>query len=146
MLFETHNRVDLREQSPLALAFVGDGVYELLVRQRTVENARLPLGRLHATAIGYVSAPHQARGLAAIEPMLSEEESAVVRRGRNADKASVSRHATREEYCASTALESLFGWLYLQNRQERILELFEVIWNTLAAEHEAAQAVRTKTV
>ena len=138
MLFETDSRFDIREQSPLALAFVGDGVFELLVRQRAVETTRLPLNRLHSMAIGYVSAHHQAKGLAAIQPLLTEQEAAVVRRGRNAEKVSVSRHATREEYCASTALESLFGWLYLQNRQQRILELFDVIWQTLAEAHEKA--------
>lgn len=138
LLFETDSRFDIREQSPLALAFVGDGVYELLVRQRVVETSRLPLNRLHSAAVGYVSARHQAQGLKFIEPLLTPEEAAVVRRGRNADKASVSKNATREEYCASTALEALFGWLYLQNRQPRILELFEVIWQQLAQAHEVA--------
>jgi ribonuclease-3 family protein len=140
MLFETNSQFDIREQSPLALAFVGDGVFELLVRQRAVETTRLPLNKLHAMAVGYVSAHHQAAGLRAIEPMLTEQEAGVVRRGRNANKVSVSKHATREEYCASTALESLFGWLYLQNRQERILELFEVIWQTLAEAYDAKKA------
>lgn len=139
MLFETHSQFDIREQSPLALAFVGDGVFELLVRQRAVETTRLPLQKLHAMAVGYVSAHHQAAGLHAIEPLLTEQEAGVVRRGRNAEKASVSKHATREEYAASTALESLFGWLYLRNEQQRILELFDVIWQTLAEAHEAAQ-------
>ncbi len=139
MLFETHSHFDIREQSPLALAFVGDGVFELLVRQRAVETTRLPLNKLHAMAVGYVSAHHQAAGLHAIEPLLTEEEANVVRRGRNANKASVSKHATREEYCASTALEALFGWLYLQNRQQRILELFEVIWQTLAEAYETSK-------
>lgn len=131
-LFEVHSEIDIRERSPLALAFVGDGVFELLVRQRAVETTRLPLAKLHRLAVGYVSAHHQAAGLQAILPLLSEEEAAVVRRGRNAEKLSVSKHATREEYCASTALEALFGWLYLQNRHERLLQLFEVIWQALA--------------
>lgn len=144
MLFETHSQFDIREQSPLALAFVGDGVFELLVRQRAVETTRLPLNRLHAMTVGYVSAHHQAAGLRAIEPMLTEQEAGVVRRGRNATKTSVSKNATREEYCASTALESLFGWLYLQNRHERILELFEVIWQTLAEAYEAAQSAQQR--
>lgn len=139
MLFETHSQFDIREQSPLALAFVGDGVFELLVRQRAVETTRLPLQKLHTMTVGYVSARHQAAGLHAIEPLLTEQETGVVRRGRNAEKASVSKNATREEYTASTALESLFGWLYLQNRQQRILELFDVIWQTLAEAHDAAQ-------
>ncbi len=140
-LFACHSQFDIREQSPLALAFVGDGVFELLVRQRTVETTRLPLAKLHNMAVGYVSAHHQAMGLAAIQPMLTEAEQAVVRRGRNAQKNSVSKHATREEYSASTGLEALFGWLYLQNMQPRILELFEVIWQALADAHAASEAV-----
>ncbi len=140
VLFQSHSQFDIREYSPLALAFVGDGVFELLVRQRAVETTRLPLVKLHHLAVGYVSAHHQAMGLAAIEPLLTEQEAGVVRRGRNAQKNSVSKHATREEYAASTALESLFGWLYLQNRQARIMELFEVIWQTLADAHAQAEA------
>lgn len=132
MLFDTHSQFDIREQSVLSLAFVGDGVFELLVRQRAVETTRLPLARLHELTVGYVSAPHQARGLQAIAPLLNAQEAAVVRRGRNAQKLSVSKHATREEYCASTALEALFGWLYLQNQTARLQQLFDIIWQTLA--------------
>ena len=65
-------------------------------------------------------------------PLLDEAERAVVRRGKNSTKATVAKHATPQEYRASTALESLFGWLYLQNRGARIEELFDVIWNALA--------------
>ena len=140
MLFETNSQFDIREQSPLALAFVGDGVFELLVRQRAVETTRLPLGRLHGLAVGYVSAHHQAMALRVIEPLLTEAEAAVVRRGRNAEKSSLSKHATLEEYSASTGLEAQFGWLYLQNRQPRILELFDVIWQALAQAHEDGAA------
>lgn len=63
MLFETHSEIDLHEQSPLNLAFVGDGVYELLVRQRLVERTRLQPGALHAAAVRYVSAKGQFRAL-----------------------------------------------------------------------------------
>lgn len=128
MLFETQPKIDLREQNPLALAFAGDAVLELLVRQRLVETTRLQPGRLHAAAVSYVSARAQNRELALIEPMLTEAEAAVLRRGKNASKATVAKHATPEEYRASTGFECLLGWLYLQNRQERIVELFETLW------------------
>lgn len=128
MLFETHSEIDLHEQSPLNLAFVGDGVYELLVRQRLVERTRLQPGALHAAAVRYVSAKGQFRALELLEPSLTEEEQAVLRRGQNATKASVSKHATPQEYRASTGIEALFGWLYLKGDNQRIQQLFELIW------------------
>lgn len=128
MLFEAHSEIDLHEQSPLNLAFVGDGVYELLVRQRLVERTRLQPGALHAAAVRYVSAKGQFRALELLEPSLTEEEQAVLRRGQNATKASVSKHATPQEYRASTGIEALFGWLYLKGDNQRIQQLFELIW------------------
>lgn len=94
MLFEANPEVDIREQSPLNLAFVGDGVFELLVRQRLVERTRLVPGKLHAACVKYVSAKGQNRALAAIEDQLTETEQAVLRRGKNASKATVAKHAT----------------------------------------------------
>lgn len=128
MLFENHSEIDLHEQSPLNLAFVGDGVYELLVRQRLVERTRLQPGALHAAAVRYVSAKGQFRALELLENELTEEEQAVLRRGQNATKASVSKHATPQEYRASTGIEALFGWLYLKGDNQRIQQLFEQIW------------------
>lgn len=128
MLPSAHPEVDLHEQSPLNLAFVGDGVYELLVRQRLVERTRLQPGALHAAAVRYVSAKGQFRALELLEPSLTEEEQAVLRRGQNATKASVSKHATPQEYRASTGIEALFGWLYLKGDNQRIQQLFERIW------------------
>ena len=126
VLFEAKPEIDIHEQSPIALAFVGDGVFEVLVRARLVERTRLVPNRLHAAAVKFVSAKGQFAAL------VDEAERAVVRRGKNSTKATVAKHATPQEYRASTALESLFGWLYLQNRGARIEELFDVIWNALA--------------
>lgn len=128
MLFETHSEVDIHEMSPLALAFVGDAVLELLVRSRLVGTTRLQPGRLHSVATQYVSAKAQFRELTALEPLLTEQEAAVLRRGKNASKATVAKHATAQEYRASTGLECLLGWLYLQGQIERVTELFEVLW------------------
>ena len=121
MLFEAKPEIDIHEQSPIALAFVGDGVFEVLVRARLVERTRLVPNRLHAAAVKFVSAKGQYAALEVIAPLLDE-----------AEQATVAKHATPQEYRASTALESLFGWLYLQNRGARIEELFDVIWNALA--------------
>ena len=128
MLFEAQPEIDIREQSPLSMAFVGDGVYELLVRQRLVERTRLLPGKLHAQAVRYVSAKGQYRALQVLLPYLTEQEHDVLRRGKNASKATVAKHATPEEYRASTGFEALFGWLYLQGNNERIQQLFELVW------------------
>ena len=123
MLFEAHPEIDIHEMSPLALAFAGDAVLELLVRQRLVETSRLQPGRLHSVATHYVSAH-----------ALTEEEQNILRRGKNASKASVAKHATAQEYRASTGFECLLGWLHLMGRDDRIEELFETIWKNYTPE------------
>ena len=121
-------KIDPRELSPLALAFVGDSVLELLVRQRLAEHHRLSAGRLNAEKVKYVSAKAQFREEQLLEPLFTEDELAVFKRGRNASKASVAKHASPEEYRASTGFECLLGWLYLNGRMDRVQELFETLW------------------
>ena len=104
--------IDPRELSPLALAFVGDSVLELLVRTRLARHHRLSAGKLNTEKVKYVS----------------EDELAVFKRGRNASKASVAKHASPEEYRASTGFECLLGWLYLTGQMPRVEELFEKLW------------------
>ena len=134
MLFTSANEADLRERSPLALAFVGDGVYELLVRAREVERTRLAPNRLHSGAVKFVSARGQFEALQFLEPSLSEDERNVVRRGHNASKATVAKNATPEEYRASTGFECLLGYLYLKGENARIEELFDAVWEHFSAE------------
>ena len=129
MLFTQKSEVDIHEMSPLALAFVGDAVLELLVRARLVGTTRLQPNRLHTVATHYVSAHAQNLELDIIEPMLTDAEAAVLRRGKNASKATVAKHATVQEYRASTGCECLLGWLYLQGRNDRIEELFNAMWD-----------------
>lgn len=121
--------------SPLALAFVGDAVLELLVRARLVGGTRLQPNALHTAATHYVSAHAQNLELGVIEPMLTEREAAVLRRGKNASKATVARHATAQEYRASTGFECLLGWLYLQGQTARIEELFNALWQGFDPKH-----------
>lgn len=128
MLFETKPEVDIHEMSPVALAFVGDAVLELLVRARLVGSTRLQPNRLHTVATHYVSAHAQCRELEILEPLLTEAEAGVLRRGKNASKASVAKHATVQEYRASTGLECLLGWLYLRGENDRIQQLFDAVW------------------
>ena len=119
---------DPRELSPLALAFMGDSVLELLVRKRLVEHHRLSAGRLNAEKVKYVSAKAQFREQQLLEPLFTEEEMAVFKRGRNASKASVAKHASPEQYRASTGFECLLGWLYLTGQMSGVQQLFEVLW------------------
>ena len=128
MLFETKPEVDIHEMSPVALAFVGDAVLELLVRARLVGSTRLQPNRLHTVATHYVSAHAQCRELEILEPLLTEAEANVLRRGKNASKASVAKHATVQEYRSSTGLECLLGLLYLRGENDRIQQLFDAVW------------------
>lgn len=123
----------IRQISTLGLAHIGDGVYELMVRAWLVVHGKLTNRGLHRATIHYVSAQAQARRVERIRPLLTEEEEAVFRRGRNSNPHTVSRAATREEYQAATALEALFGYLYLKGRIDRLDELFEAMMKTEGA-------------
>ena len=112
--------VDVRTISPLNLAFIGDGVYEVLVREQLVCQANRPNGILHRLSVEQVRAEAQAAAMERIQPLLTEKEEAVYRRGRNA-------HTSRkgDDYHRATGLEALFGYLYLSGQIERIRELFQ---------------------
>ncbi len=110
--------------SSLGLAHIGDAVYELLVRSWLVESGRATAKSLHRETVRLVCAGAQARRLAHIAPLLTEEERDVCRRARNAHTHMIPTNATHEEYHAATALEALFGFLYLQGRRARLQALF----------------------
>lgn len=109
------------------LAYLGDGVYELCIRVRMLYRGFRGADALVRETTKYVSAPNQARALALLDPLLTEAEAAVVRRGRNKKPASIPKNATAHEYVCATALECLFGYLYLSGEQERIDELCDLI-------------------
>lgn len=113
--------IDIHTVSPLALAFVGDGVYSLLVRERLLTIANRPVGDLHRLAVDAVRAEAQSAAMERLLPHLTEEEAAAYKRGRNA-------HTSRNsaEYHRATGLEALFGYLYLDGRLERVQELFAI--------------------
>ena len=117
----------LRGLSSLGLAHVGDAVYELLVRTWLCVHGKATGHGLHQAAIALVRAEAQALGAERIRPLLTEQEEAVFRRGRNAHPHSVPGHASRAQYAGATALEALFGWLYLTGQRTRANELFRVI-------------------
>ena len=126
--FHLNTRPDaVRAISTLGLAHLGDGVFELMVRSWLCLHGKAKAADLHRATVKYVAAPSQARMVQTILPLLTGEEQDVFRRGRNTAPHSVPKAASREEYQTATALEALFGWLYLKGRYERINELFEVI-------------------
>lgn len=110
--------------SNLALAHIGDCVYELLVRSWLVSGGLQTNRRLHAVTVAHVSAAAQAAAMERLLPLLTEEEAAVYRRGRNARVNSVPKRADIGAYHAATGLECLFGWLYLNGAHDRINALF----------------------
>ena len=115
---------EIRGISSIGLAHLGDAVYELLVRTYLCAHGKATGKGLHRATVELVCAPKQAALSEKILPLLTEEESAVFKRGRNANVNSIPAHASRGEYQQATALEALFGWLYLNGEQERINTLF----------------------
>ena len=123
--------VDVHTLSPLALAFVGDGGYSLLVRARLLPRANRPVHDLHRLAVSAVRAEAQSAAMERLLPHLTEEEEAAYKRGRNA-------HTVRSgaEYHRATGLESLFGYLYLSGRIPRVQELFQICMEEAVADGE----------
>ena len=116
---------DPRTLSPLPLAFLGDAVYELCARQAVAAMGRAHVGEMHDRAVALVNASAQSAAFAVMEPVLTEEELAVYKRGRNAN-ASVPKNASVVDYRRATGVEALFGYLYLKGETARIYELFKL--------------------
>ena len=116
----------VREMNSLALAHVGDAVFELMVRLYNCEKNEKAVS-LHRATVEMVNASAQARDIQKLRDALTEEEAAVFRRARNARVNSVPKNATSGDYHAATGLEALFGWLYLMGRRDRLSELFHMI-------------------
>ncbi len=109
--------------SPLALAFMGDTVYDLLVREKLVQQPACPQNQLHRASAQLVNARAQAVLAHALLPLFTEEEADIFRRGQNAKPGHLPRGATRAEYALATALEALLGWLWLTDQFSRAKEL-----------------------
>lgn len=122
---------EIRAISSIGLAHLGDAVYELLVRTWLCAHGKATGKGLHRATVELVCAPAQAVRAERIREMLTEEELAVFRRGRNANVHTIPKNASRAQYAEATALEALFGWLYLHGRKERINALFAVMMEEL---------------
>lgn len=115
---------EINAMSALALAHMGDGVFELQVRTMLCTGGLCVNGNLHKETVARVCAPAQAEFAGRILPLLSPEEMAVYKRGRNAHVHTIPKNATASQYGKATGVEALFGWLHLMGRQQRIEELF----------------------
>lgn len=114
---------DIRGYSPLTLAYIGDAVYDLIIRTVVVEQANRPANALHHITVKYVSAGAQARIAEALLDRLTEEEQAVYRRGKNSKPHTTAKNASVADYMKATGFEAVIGYLYLTDNMERILEL-----------------------
>ena len=119
---------DASEISPISLAFVGDAVFSLYVRERLTVSHDFKSGELSRLSSLYVNASAQSKMLGEIMPLLSEEELSVAKRARNARTNSKAKNAAIGEYHRATGLEGLFGWLYLSGQAERLEELEKVCY------------------
>ncbi|MDF2596652.1 MAG: ribonuclease [Clostridia bacterium] len=123
------------EYSPLALAYIGDAVYEIFIRTYVLNKGNAPVNKLHKASREMVRASAQAKLYYIIEPELSEEEKDVLRRGRNAKSMSTPKNADMTEYRHATGLEALIGYLYIQGNINRISQLIDLGMDKLLEEN-----------
>ncbi len=114
---------DWKQYSPLTLAYIGDAAYELIIRTIEVKQANVQPQKLHHKVTSRVSAKAQAKMIEALQPVLTEEEKAIYRRGRNSKPYTKAKNASMTEYLEATGFEALMGYLYLAGTYERMNEL-----------------------
>ncbi len=122
---------DPKQMSGLALAVLGDTVYEALNRLRTVTNGDRPVRKLHSESIARANAKTQSKLVEVLEPLFTEEEKAVYRRGRNAEVYTKAKNASITEYHRATGLEAVIGYLFLTGETERLTALLKQGWETV---------------
>ena len=122
---------DVRQYSPLTLAFIGDGVYELFVRTQIVKNTNAPANQLHKRCVHYVRAQGQCVSMDALLPHLTEQETDAFKRGRNAKINTKAKNAGLAEYKKATGFEALIGYLYVTKQTERLEFLMQKAFETI---------------
>lgn len=131
---------DIRSFSPLALAYIGDGIYELIIRTMTVRRGNRQVQKLHRDTSRLVKAQAQSAMMETLLPLLSKEEADIYRRGRNAKSYTTAKNASVNDYRRATGFEALMGYLYLQGDMERLMELVQAALKQYQpAEHEGTQ-------
>ena len=124
---EAADETALRMMSPVTLAFIGDAVFSLLVREYLIRQGITRADTLHRESVAYVRAGAQACAVERLQPVLTQEERDVLRRGRNANTTHVPKNANPIDYRNATGLEALFGYLYLGGRRERLRGIFSAV-------------------
>ena len=117
---------DIRSYSPLTLAYIGDGIYELYIRTILVEQGNRQANKLHKHASRLVKAPAQSKMIETLEPLFTPEEEAVYKRGRNAKPYTTAKNATTGEYRRATGFEAVMGYLYLTGQHFRMIDLIKI--------------------
>ncbi len=119
-------RVDIRSYSPLVLAYIGDGVFELIIRSYVVNQGNVQVHKMHCHTSSIVKAQTQAQMAVRLEPFLTGEEESFYRRGRNAKSHTTAKNATVGDYRKATGFEALVGYLYLTGQNDRLMELMKI--------------------
>lgn len=120
--------------SSLGLAYIGDCIFELMVRERMIAKGNMPVNKLHKMTVSYVCASAQSKAFSLVEGLLTEEETAIYKRGRNANGNHIPKNANPADYRRATGLEALFGYLYLSKQNERVGELFNYIYDNITVD------------
>lgn len=128
--FGLDQEVDIRTVSPLTLAYIGDGIYELVVRSVMVARTNTRAGLLHRQTSQLVKAEAQSKMMDTLLPQLTGEEERAYRRGRNAKSATMAKNASIGDYRRATGFEALMGYLYLTDQTERMVELIKLALDT----------------
>ncbi len=118
--------IDLKTYSPLTLAYIGDAIYDLLVRTILVKRGNSQVKKLHKRASSLVKAPTQSDMMDKILPHLTEEEEHIYKRGRNAKSFTMAKNATMAQYRRATGFEAVFGYLYLKGELNRAIDLMKI--------------------
>lgn len=131
--FTGADSIDAMLYSPLSLAYIGDSVYELIIRSISVMKGNAPVHKLHLRSVKYSKAASQAKMLGMIYQYLSEDEADIVRRGKNSKPGTLPKNACAGDYMSATGLEALIGWLYIKKEYDRIIFLMQKAINGLDA-------------
>ena len=124
--------VDIKEYSPLTLAFIGDGIYDLIIRTLVVNKGNKQVQKLHLETSALVQASTQSKMMRSLQELLTEEEHAVYKRGRNAKSVSPAKNQSVTDYRRATGFEALLGYLYLKKEWQRILDLVKIGLDSLS--------------
>lgn len=131
-MFEMRD-VDVREYSPLTLAYIGDAIYDLIIKSLMINEGNQPVQKLHKRTSSYVQASAQSRMMRKIQEYLTEEEHGIYKRGRNAKSVSPAKNQSVTDYRRATGFEALLGYLYLKKEWKRMLELVKIGLDDMAS-------------